>query len=122
MRSQPCILGVLVAAVCAGRASADEESVAQAFERMGAVVKRDDTKPNRPVIALRFGLLNPIPETMPEVDKDDLRLFVDSHEVYGVTNAERKEGTSRSLPPPHGDQGGRCGPEGSEPAGKSPGA
>ena len=122
MRSQPYLWGAVLLVVCAGRASADEESVAQAFERMGAVVKRDDTKPNRPVIALRFGLLNPIPETMPEVDKDDLRLFVDSHEVYGVTNAERKEGTSRSLPPPHGDQGGRCGPEGSEPAGESPGA
>jgi hypothetical protein len=41
------------------------------------------------VIALRFGLLNPIPETMPEVDKEDLRLFVVSHDVFRVTKAEQ---------------------------------
>jgi len=68
------------------------------FERLGAVVKRDASKPKRPVIALRFGLRNPIPETIQEVDKDDLRLFVVSYEVTRVTNESRKDG-DKPLPP-----------------------
>jgi Leucine-rich repeat (LRR) protein len=73
MRNQPCIWVTLVLAVCTCTASAqEEERIAQAFERLGAIVKRDDTKPNKPVIGLRFGLRNPIPDTTPEIVKDNL--------------------------------------------------
>jgi hypothetical protein len=98
MRSQLHLWGSLVLAGCATTASADETSVAQAFERLGAIVHRDDSKPNRPVIALRFGLRNPIPETIPEVDMDDLRLYVFSFHVTRVTNGNQKNG-DRPLPP-----------------------
>jgi hypothetical protein len=91
MRSQPFIGGALVLAVCAGRGGAAEKRVAQAFERLGAVVKRDDTKPNKPVIGLIFGLRDPIPETTPQFDKDGL--FVDLWlKVTKVRGAPRKDG------------------------------
>jgi hypothetical protein len=86
MRSQPYLSVVLVLAACAGGASADEESVAQAFERLGAIVQRDDSQPNRPVIALRFGLRNPFPETMLDVDEDNLRQNLFSNEVTRAAN------------------------------------
>jgi len=46
MRNQPCIWVTLVLAVCTDGASVqEEERIAQAFERLGAIVKRDDTRP-----------------------------------------------------------------------------
>jgi Leucine-rich repeat (LRR) protein len=80
MRNQLYIWVTLVLAVCTGRASAqEEERIAQAFERLGAIVKRDDAKPNKPVIGLRFGLRNPIPDTTPEIIKD---YILDTVDVY----------------------------------------
>src|SRR5262249_9727912 len=52
----------------------------------------------RPVIALRFGLLNPIPETIPAIDRDELRQILMSHEVTRIANAKRKEGAQPPLP------------------------
>jgi Leucine-rich repeat (LRR) protein len=93
MRNQPCIWVTLVLAVCTCTASAqEEERIAQAFERLGAVVKRDDTKPNKPVIGLRFGLRNPIPDTTPEIIKDYIL------DIVGVFL--RKDGSQKDAAKP----------------------
>jgi hypothetical protein len=84
---------MLALVLCAGRASADEESVVQDFQRRGVVVKRDETKPNRPVIALRFGLRNPIPDTIPELDRDLLLIQLHPRHL-GTPIVERRNGTN----------------------------
>jgi hypothetical protein len=101
---------MLTLVLCVGRAGAQEERVVQAFERLGAVVKRDDTKPNRPVIALRFGLRSPIPDTTSELDKDViLNHLLSNVDVIKVTGAPRKEwGQATRSILPYGDQGNRC--------------
>jgi Leucine-rich repeat (LRR) protein len=93
MRNQPCIWVTWVLAVCTGRAGAqEEERIAQAFEGLGAVVKRDDTKPNKPVIGLRFGLRNPIPDTTPEIIKDEI--------LYHLGTSPPKDGLQVGPWPP----------------------
>jgi Leucine-rich repeat (LRR) protein len=82
---------MLALLLCAGRACADEESVVKAFERLGAVVKRDDAKPGKPVIALRFGLRNPIPDTTADLDRDVLFVQLQSQDL-GTPNVERIKG------------------------------
>jgi Leucine-rich repeat (LRR) protein len=93
MKHHPCLWVTLVLAATTGRASAqEEERIAQAFERLGAIVKRDDTKPNKPVIGLRFGLRNPIPDTTPEIIKDYIL------DIVGVFL--RKDGPQKDVAKP----------------------
>ena len=60
----------MVFAVCAAKACAEDESVVEEFEGLGADIERDDTKANKPVIGLRFGLRPPIPDTTSELVKN----------------------------------------------------
>jgi hypothetical protein len=36
---------------------ADEERAVQTFERLGATVRRDETRPGKPVVAVLFGII-----------------------------------------------------------------
>jgi Leucine-rich repeat (LRR) protein len=99
MKHHPCLWATLVLAVCVSRAGAEDEVVVKKFERLGAVVGRDETKPNKPVIALRFGLRNPIPDTTPEFWKD---YILDSIGYY----ARYRKDLERVLPAaPEGSTG-----------------
>jgi hypothetical protein len=99
MRRQPYVWSALVLAVCAGRASAqEEEAVVQAFERMGAIVKRDDTNPKKPVIALVFGLRPPIPDTTSEWVKDIVVGTTGLYEKYYVRGIVRVRPSAKDAP------------------------
>src|SRR5262245_13587210 len=72
MRNRRYTWALPALAICASAASAQEERVVQAFERLGAIVRRDDTKPDKPVVAVIFGLRPTIPDTASETFTDYL--------------------------------------------------
>jgi Leucine-rich repeat (LRR) protein len=99
MRNQASIWGALLLTVCTGRASAQEEDrVAKTFERLGAVVKRDNTKRNWPVIAVRFGLRNPIPDETPESVKDVILDCIGCYARFGTPAIVRVRPTATDDP------------------------
>jgi hypothetical protein len=63
---------MLALVVCAGTAGAQEDRAVEAFERLGAIIRRDEIRPNRPVVAVIFGLRPAIPDTASETLKDAL--------------------------------------------------
>jgi len=46
----------LALAVCTAAAGANEEHAVQTFQRLGATITRDNTRPGKPVVAIRFDL------------------------------------------------------------------
>jgi internalin A len=93
MRNSRYLWLTLALVLCADRASADKDRVVEAFERLGAVVKRDDAQRGKPVLALRFGLRNPIPETIPELDRDVLLIQLQPRRL-GTPLVARLNGTN----------------------------
>jgi hypothetical protein len=46
----------LALAACVGAGRADEDHAVQALQQLGAIIKRDETRPSRPVVAVGFGV------------------------------------------------------------------
>jgi hypothetical protein len=55
MNHQNYLWLTMVLAICAGTARADEDSAVRTFQGIGATVERDETRPGRPIVAVRFG-------------------------------------------------------------------
>jgi internalin A len=55
MNHQTSLWLTMVLAICAGTARADEDRALRTFQRIGATIERDETRPGRPVVAVWFG-------------------------------------------------------------------
>src|SRR5262245_17212015 len=94
MRSWRYGWAILPLVFCPATVGAQEDGTAQALERLGAIVRRDDTKPNRPVVAVIFGLRPLPPDTTSEAAKDALLAGgypIPSPETVKVTDADLKD-------------------------------
>src|SRR5690349_13500189 len=75
--------------VLTGVASADENSVAAALEKAGAIVTRDDKQPGKPVVSVRF-FTNATDASLKDLKEfGNLRVLGISHSA--VTDAGVKE-------------------------------
>jgi hypothetical protein len=71
MRNRRYTWVALALAVCASAARAEGDRAVQTFERLGATITRDETRQNKPVVAVTFGDLakeDPVSDLFREFD------------------------------------------------------
>lgn len=80
----------LAFAICASAASANEQRAVETFQRLGATLTRDETRPGKPVVAVWFGTSAQTDEEWAEKYRG-MSLVCSDGTAANLTNAELKE-------------------------------